>query len=95
MESSCDLARMTQLVYTRTTVWIWVHWAPGFRGSSVDKEPTSTSRVVGNVGLIPGQEDPLEEGMAAHSSIFAWRIPRTEEPGGLLSMGSESRTQVK
>ena len=28
-------------------------------------------------------EDPLEEGMAAHSSIFAWRIPRTEEPGGL------------
>ena len=32
-------------------------------------------------------EDPLEEGMAAHSSIFAWRIPRTEEPGGLLSMG--------
>ena len=41
------------------------------------------------------QEDPLEEGMATHSSIFAWRIPRTEEPGGLLSMGSESRTQVK
>ena len=34
-------------------------------------------------------EDPLEEGMAAHSSILAWRIPWTEEPGGLLSMGSE------
>ena len=34
-----------------------------------------------------GQEDPLEEGMAAHSSIFAWRIPWTEEPGGLQSMG--------
>ena len=30
-----------------------------------------------------GGEDPLEEGMAAHSSIFAWRIPWTEEPGGL------------
>ena len=29
-----------------------------------------------------GQEDPLEEGMATHSSILAWRIPRTEEPGG-------------
>ena len=34
-----------------------------------------------------GREDPLEEGMATHSSILAWRIPRTEEPGGLQSMG--------
>ena len=34
-----------------------------------------------------GQEDPLEEGMATHSSILAWRIPWTEEPGGLWSMG--------
>ena len=34
-----------------------------------------------------GQEDPLEEGMATHSSILAWRIPWTEEPGGLQSMG--------
>ena len=34
-----------------------------------------------------GQEDPLEEEMATHSSILAWRIPWTEEPGGLLSMG--------
>ena len=32
-----------------------------------------------------GQEDPLEEGMETHSSIFAWRIPWTEEPGGLYS----------
>ena len=34
-----------------------------------------------------GQEDPLEKGMATHSSIFAWRISWTEEPGGLQSMG--------
>ena len=33
------------------------------------------------------QEDPLEEGMATHFSILAWRIPWTEEPGGLQSMG--------
>ena len=33
-----------------------------------------------------GQEDPLEEGMATHSSILAWRIPWTEEPGGLQSI---------
>ena len=36
----------------------------------------------------PGQEDPLEKEMATHSSILAWRIPQTEEPGGLQSMGS-------
>ena len=35
-----------------------------------------------------GQEDPLEEEMAAHSGILAWRIPWTEEPGGLQSVGS-------
>ena len=39
--------------------------------------------------LILGQEDPLEEGMATHSSVLAWRIPWTEEPGGLGSIGSK------
>ena len=44
--------------------------------------------------LVPslGSEDPMEEGMATHSSILAWRIPRTEEPGGLQSMGLQSQT---
>ena len=41
-----------------------------------------------------GQENPLEEDMAPHSSILAWRIPWTEEPGGLQSMGSQSRAQL-
>ena len=36
-----------------------------------------------------GQEDPLEEGMATHSSISAWRVPWTEESGGLQFMGSQ------
>ena len=35
------------------------------------------------------QEDPLEKGMAAHSSILTWRIPWIDEPGGLQSMGSQ------
>ena len=39
-----------------------------------------------------GREDPLEKGMALHSSILAWRIPWTERPGGLQSMGSQSLT---
>ena len=36
-----------------------------------------------------GREDPLEKGIATHSSILAWKIPWTEEPGGLQSMGSQ------
>ena len=40
--------------------------------------------------LFLGQEDPLEEGMATHSSILTWEIPQTEEPGGLQFMGSLS-----
>ena len=39
-----------------------------------------------------GGEDPLEEDMATHASILAWEIPWTEEPGGLQSMESQSRT---
>ena len=41
-----------------------------------------------------GWEDPLEEEMAAPSSILAWRIPWTEEPGGLQSVGSQSQIQL-
>ena len=37
----------------------------------------------------------LEEGMAIHSSILSWRIPWTEDPSGLMSMGSQSQTQLK
>ena len=36
-----------------------------------------------------GWEDPLEEGIATHSSVLAWRMPEAEEPGGLQSMGSQ------
>ena len=44
--------------------------------------------------LSLGQEDPLEKEMATHSSIHAWKIPWTKEPGGLQSMGSQSRTRL-
>ena len=39
-----------------------------------------------------GQEDPLQKDMATHFSTLAWKIPWTEEPGGLQSMGSQSQT---
>ena len=41
-----------------------------------------------------GGEDPLEKGMATRSSILAWRIPRTEKPGGLQSMGSQGSDTI-
>ena len=47
---------------------------------------------VRDTGLFLGLEDLLEEGMATHSSILAWRIPWTDEPGGLWSMGLQSWT---
>ena len=43
----------------------------------------------GDVGSIPAWEDPLEEGMATHSSILAWESLWTEEPGGVQSVGSQ------
>ena len=55
----------------------------------VVKNPPANAGDVRDVGSIPGLEDPLEEEMAAHSSILAWRIPWTEELGRLQSMGSK------
>ena len=52
------------------------------------KNPPANARDARDVGSIPGQEDPLEEGMATDSSIVAGESPWTEEPGGLQPMGS-------
>ena len=59
----------------------------GFPGGSDGKESNCNA---GNLGSIPGSEYPLEKGMATHSSILSWRIPRREEFGGLQSMGAQS-----
>ena len=55
-----------------------------FPGSSVVKNPPAKHNT--QVQSL-GWDDPLEKEMATHSSILAWKIPRTEEPGGLQSMG--------
>ena len=55
------------------------------------KNPPATAE---DAGSILGWEDPLEKGMATHSSILAWRIPWTKEPGGLQSMGLKSQTRL-
>jgi len=56
----------------------------GFPSSSVGKESACDA---GDPGPILGSEDPLETEMATHSSTLAWRMPRTEEPVELQSMG--------
>ena len=58
----------------------------GFPGGSDSKESDCS---VGDLGSIPGWERSLEEEVATHFSILAWRIPRTEECSGLESMGSQ------
>ena len=57
-----------------------------FPGSSVGKVSIYNA---GDLSSIPGQEDPLEKEMSIHSSTIAWKIPWTEEPGRLQSMGSQ------
>ena len=58
-----------------------------FPGGASGKETAWQSRRHEAQVQSLGQEDPLEEGMAAHPSILAWRIPWTEEPGGYSSWG--------
>ena len=62
----------------------------GFKSGTSVKEPACHCRRSNRCEFNPWvREDPLEEGMATHSSIPAWKIPWTEEPGGLQSTGSQ------
>ena len=63
--------------------YIYIHCFPG---GSDGKESTGSA---GDPVQSLSQEDPLEKGMATHSNILAWRIPRTEDPGGLQFVGSQ------
>ena len=56
----------------------------GFSGGPAVKSPAASA---GAVGSIPGTGNSLEKEMATHSSILAWEVPQTEEPGGLQSVG--------
>ena len=66
----------------------------GFPGVSDGKESACNA---GDPVLIPvsGREDPLEKGMATHSSSLAWRIPWTEEPGRLQSVHGVTKSQTQ
>ena len=79
-------------MYTHMCIYICIYGFPGdFTGGSDSKEsacnPEDYVLTLGSV-RSPGEENP-EKGMATHCSILAWKIPWTEEPGGLQSMGSQ------
>ena len=62
-----------------------------FPGGSDGKE---SAYYAGDLGLIPGSGRSLEKGLVTHASILAWRIPWTEEPGGLQSIVLQSQTRL-
>ena len=64
-----------------------INYFAGFPGGSVVKNLPAMRETQEMWVQSLGREDPLEEGMATHSSLLAWRVPWTEEPGGLQSMG--------
>ena len=73
-----------QDVFNRNRKYAWVSLLMGFLVvQTVKNLPAMQETWTRSLG----REDPLEEGMATHSSTLAWRIPWTEEPGGLQSMG--------
>ena len=78
--------------WTRLSDWTELNWRIEILGCSGRFLSSSTGKQsacnVGDLGLFPGLRRSLEKDMAAHSSILAWRIPWTEEPGMLQSMGS-------
>ena len=61
----------------------------GFPGGAIGKNPPANIGDIRNVVHSLSQKDPLDEVMATHFNILAWRIPYTEEPGGLPSIGSQ------
>ena len=68
---------------------IGAHVWEGFPSGSAVKSPPVMQKTEETWAWSLGREDPLEEEVATHSSILAWRIPRTEEPGGLQTTGSQ------
>ena len=90
-----DLWSHTFFLHVCVRVFTWFFFiyiyisSPGFPGSSAVENPPAVQKVQEMRVQSLGGEDPLEEGMVTHSSILAWRILRTEEPGRLQSTGSQ------
>ena len=64
-------------------IYAFPPWPRQYKNLRAKKKKKESACNVGDTGSIPGSEGSLEKEMAAHSSILAWEIPWTEEPGGL------------
>ena len=84
MRASLGLKMMER---SNNMIQLLKYYISNLRDGSEGKESAFTAGDTGDKSSIPGSGDPLEEEMAAHSSILAWEILWTEEPGRLQSMG--------
>ena len=86
--------RLRKAIHVETKQnWVLTSRLMGFPGGSSGKEPACQCGRQETWVRSLGREDPLEDGMATHSSTLAWRIPWTEEPGGLQSIRSQGVRQ--
>ena len=88
------ILKNTKNTYHKNITFVFIHnhsFHIDVSGDTSDKGPTCPLMQEMQEKWVwsLGQEDPLEEGMATHSNILAWKIPWTEEPGGLQFMGSQ------
>ena len=83
----CKLITTQVLLFQESLIIAMNQAKRGFPGGSVVKNPPANAGETWVRSL--GRQDPLEKEMATHSSILGWKIPWTEEPGGLQSMGSQ------
>ena len=84
----CETDVLQTLYFSKTVACLFIfkiHILPSLVAQWVKNLPAMQETWVQS----PGQEDPLEKELASHSSLLAWRIPWTEEPGGLQSMESQ------
>ena len=75
--------------YSSLRITLRSGWGRGFPYGSAEKNLPAMQKTKETWGWSLGRDDPLEKEMATHSSILAWEIPWTEEPGGLQSIGSQ------
>ena len=86
MVKNWEISRMCRCQNILANTLLWSLTSSGFSDGSVGKEFARSAGDRADPGSIPGREDPLEKGTETHSSLLAWEIPWTEEPGGLWSI---------
>ena len=92
---SGEILALKFLYFSEFLFYLYLNRSMGTRASLVAQMVRHLPAVLETWVQSLSQEDPLEKEMATHSSILAWRIPRTEVPGGLQSMGLQSQTWLK